>query len=222
MLQWRDCARLGSMPDKVNFPAAVSAVPLRQVATLRGGYTFRTAIPEIAGGGVLAVQLRNFQRGQGPDWRTVIETAPPRWPSDHEWLQPGDILFAFRGTRFFTTLLEDVPRPAVASGQFMIIQVQDAHALCPEFLAWQLNQAPAQAYFERSAEGTAQRSLTREVVESMMIVVPPLAFQRSVVHLAQLAKRERAALEEILRIREAQLNHVAASLHSAVSAEARE
>jgi hypothetical protein len=209
------------MPDKVNFPAAVSAAPLRQVATLRGGYTFRTAIPEVVGGGILAVQLRNFQRGQGPDWRTVIETTLPRWPSDHEWLRPGDILFAFRGTRFFTTLLEDVPRPAVASGQFMILQVRDAHVLCPEFLAWQLNQAPAQAYFERSAEGTAQRSLTREVVESMIVVVPPLQYQQSVVHLVQLAKRERAALEEILRIREAQLNHVAASLHLAVAAEGR-
>lgn len=209
------------MSDSTATAPPVTRVPLRQVITLRGGFAFRTAIPEVLNGGVWAVQLRDFNQGRGPDWKTVIETRLPRALSEHE-LKSGDILIALRGARFFAALMEDVPPRTVASGQFMVIKVRDANVLDPAFLAWQLNQAPAQAWFETHARGAVLRSLTRDVIESATIALPPLAFQKSVANLAQLAKRERAALEELMQIREAQLNSVAATLHAALEAKESE
>jgi hypothetical protein len=205
------------MPDLPAIAPPVTRVPLRQVIRLRGGFAFRTAIPEVVNGGVWAVQLRDFHRGRGPNWHTVIETELPRELSDHE-LKAGDILIALRGARFFAAHLEHVPPRTVASGQFMVIQVKDADVLDPAFLAWQLNQAPAQAWFETHARGAVLKSLTRDVIESATIALPPLAFQRSVANLAQLAKRERAAMEELIHIREAQLNSVAVTLNAALEA----
>src|SRR5262249_9421228 len=153
------------------------------------------AIPEVVNGGAWAIQLRDFHEGQGPNWKTVIETKLPRALSEHEWLKSGDILIASRGARFFAALLEDVPRRTVASGQFMVLKVKDTDVLDPAFLAWQLNQAPVQAWFDGNARGAVLRSLTRDVIESARIALAPLAFQKSVANLAQLAKRERAALE---------------------------
>jgi hypothetical protein len=118
--------------------------------------------------------------------------------------------------------MEGVPPRAVASGQFMVLKVKDADVLDPAFLAWQLNQAPAQTWFDGNAKGAVLRHLTRDVIESATIAVPPLAFQKSVANLARLAKRERAALEEIVRIREAQLTNVAAVLNAALEAQESE
>jgi hypothetical protein len=207
------------MPDLTAIASPVSGIPLRQLITLRGGFAFRTAIKEVVKGGARAVQLRDFHEGRGPNWKTVIETKLPRTLSDHEWLKSGDILIAARGARFFAALMEDVPPRTVASGQFMVLEVKDADVVDPAFLAWQLNQAPAQAWLDANARGAVQRSLTREVIESTTIAVPPLAFQKSVANLARLAKRERVALEEIMRIREAQLNSVAATLNAALDAQ---
>jgi hypothetical protein len=169
-------------------------------------------------GDVLAVQLKDFQGGVRPDWAKVTRTSLPRAPSDGEWLKDRDILFAFRGTRFFAAMLEDVPAAAVASTQFMLIRVKEPGVVLPAFLAWQLNQPPAQKYFDTSAEGTAQRSLRRAVIEGATVALPSLAFQRSVVELARLAERERAALEELIDIREQQLNRVAGELLAAAEA----
>lgn len=210
------------MLDPTAIAPPVSGIPLRQLMTLRGGFAFRTAIPEVVKGGAWAVQLRDFHQGQGPNWKTVIETKLPRALSEHEWLKSGDIVIASRGARFFAALMQDVPPRTVASGQFMVLEVKDADVLDPAFLAWQLNQAPAQAWFDGNARGAVLRSLTRNVIESATIAVPPLAFQKSVANLAQLAKRERAALEEIIRIREAQLNSVAVTLNAALEAKESE
>jgi hypothetical protein len=210
------------MPSPIAIAHHVSGIPLRQLITLRGGFAFRTAIPEVVGGGAWAVQLRDFDRGQGPNWKTVIETKLPRALSEHEWLKSGDILIASRGARFFAALMEDVPARTVASGQFMVLTVKDADVLEPAFLAWQLNQAPAQAWFDGNARGAVLRSLTRDVIERATIAVPPRAFQKSVANLSRLAKRERAALEEIIRIREAQLNRVAVTLSAALEAKESE
>lgn len=204
------------MPDPTAIATFVLGIPLRQLITLRGGFAFRTAIPEVVGGGTRAVRLRDFQQGQGPNWKTVVETKLPRELTEQEWLKSGNILIAARGARFFAVLMEDVPPRTVASGQFMVLRVKDAEVLDPAFLAWQLNQAPAQVWFDGNARGAVLRSLTRDVIESATIAVPPLAFQKSVAKLAKLAKRERAALEEIIRIREAQLNNVAAALSTAL------
>lgn len=186
--------------------------PLGALASLRAGYAFRTAIPESADGDVLAVQLRDFKGTETLDWSSVIRTALCRAPADEEWLRSGDVLFTFRGTRFFAAVLERVPAPAVAGTQFMLLRVRDPLVLHPAFLAWQLNQSFAQTYFNQAAGGTAQRSLRRAVVEGLQMVVPSLQVQHAVVALVDLVRRERVALQEVIRIREEQLGEVAVSL----------
>lgn len=207
------------MPASVNITAS-TAIPhaLGSIASLRAGYSFRSAIPVVEDGDVLAVQLKDFRGGLRPDWAKVTRTSLLRAPSEGEWLRDGDILFAFRGTRFFAAMLEDIPAAAVASTQLMLIRVKEPRVVLPAFLAWQLNQPPARKYFDGRAEGTAQRSLRRAVIEETTIAVPTLAFQRSVIELARLAERERAALEELIDIREQQLNRVADELLAAAEA----
>jgi restriction endonuclease S subunit len=184
---------------------------LREVAQVRAGYPFRSAIEESTRG-TLAVQLKDIRQGDVLDWSETIKTELSRSATAEERLRPGDILFVFRGTHNFAVLVDTVPGPAVASTQFMMLRVGKPETLLPGFLAWQINQPPAQEYFRTAAEGTAQRSLRRAVIEALEVVVPPLEFQHSVVELASLVRRERALAARLVQIREQQLNHLAASL----------
>jgi hypothetical protein len=200
------------MSSPVNITESNAALScLGVLATLRAGYGFRSAIQGSLEGDVLAVQLRDIQRDR-LNWSGAVRTTLARDPGEAEWLRSGDILFAFRGTRFFAVVLEDVPARSVASTQFMLMRVRDRGKVLPAFLAWQLNQSLAQRYFQLAAAGTAQRSLRRDAIEAVTVVVPSLERQRSVMELVSLARREREAMEELIRIREQQLAHVAASL----------
>jgi hypothetical protein len=188
-----------------------AAATLGDLAVVRAGYGFRSAIVEAPEGDVTAVQLRDVHRGR-VDWSRAARTMLPRPPSGDEWLRPGDILFPFRGTRFVAVALEAVPERAVASTQFMLVRVRDRLAVLPEFLAWQLNQPTTQDYFEQAAQGTAQRSLRRGLIEAVRLTVPTVEAQRTLMQLVNLVRQEREAMEELIRIREQQVTHAAASL----------
>jgi hypothetical protein len=181
------------------------------MVTLRAGYAFRSAIPEAPDGEVLAVQLRDIERDR-VDWSRVVRTHLARAPGEAEWLQRGDILFVFRGTRYFALALDRVPAPAVAAAQFRLLRVLEPGVLLPEFLAWQLNQRFAQEYFQKAAQGTAQLTLQRGAIEAVKVAVPSLHRQRLVMDLVDGIRQERESLEEHIRIREEQLITVAMEL----------
>lgn len=192
------------MRDLVNITASnAPARTLSALASVRAGYPFRSAIPENQDGDVRVVQMRDVRR-ERVAWPGVVRTSLPRLPAaqDPQWLRPGDVLFVFRGTRYFAVALRDVPEKAVASTQFMVVRVSDQGLLLPEFLAWQLNQASAQAYFQQLAQGTAQRSLRRGAIEAVSIAVPPIEDQRYIATITEAFRRERDLMEDCAEIRE--------------------
>ena len=178
---------------------------LRYLAEVRAGYPFRGSVPAVDDGPALAVQMRDLDPLDGVDWSGVTRTRLEgrRQP---DWLQQGDILFVTRGAHTFAICLEDVPVPAVCSQYFFLLRVRDTSMLLPEFLAWQINQQPAQRYLNKNAEGTDQRSIRRGVLEALPIAVPARAEQEHLIGLAKAARQERAALEQLIRNRERQLH----------------
>lgn len=208
------------MPDPVNCTASNAAVPLGDVATLRSGYAFRNAIPEHPEGRTLVLQLKDIADGQ-PNWAAVARTNLARSPSSDEWLNPGDILFTFRGTRYVALALEEVPPQTIAGTQFMILRVREPRTLLPAFLAWQLNQPPAQRSFAEGATGTAQRSLRRNVIETVQVAVPSIEVQQSIVDLVELTQRERRTLEELIQVRSELVSAIASSLMDGATGESR-
>lgn len=204
------------MNEAVNITAGNARIDrVQDLVTLRAGYSFRSAIPEVVEGNVLAVQLRDIQQ-EKLNWDSVVRTELSRAPADEEWLHPGDVLFAFRGTRYFAIALEEVPAPAVASTQFMLMRVRNPEELLPRFLAWQLNQTPAQRYFDAAASGTAQKSLRRSVLEMAEVAVPAINFQHAIADLVAWSRHERELMEELILNRQQHLNDIAVTLmHSA-------
>lgn len=62
-------------------------------------------------------------------------------------LQPGDILFAAKGSKNFATVYEEHNGTCVASSTFMVIRINEdsKKILSSEFLAWYINSPTIQA-----------------------------------------------------------------------------
>lgn len=183
---------------------------LSELVDVRAGHPFRGSVPVVEGGNAQALQMRDLTADGGVQWDGLVRTQIDEHKRP-QWLQPGDVLFVARGSRNQAVCLQQVPERVVCSQYFFLLRVR-SQGLLPEFLAWQLNRAPAQRYFAANAEGSDQLSIRRGVLEAAPLAVPPLARQRLAIELAQAAVREKQAFEALIRNRQQQLDALAFEL----------
>jgi len=189
-------------------------ISLGTAAFVHAGYPFRGPIAEVQDGPVRAVQMKDMDPVDGVDWARVIRSRlGGRGKAD--WLQPDDLLFVSRGTRFYAVCLDAPPEAAVCGPHLFHLRVKAGSALLPGFLAWQINQPPFQRALRRAAEGSSQLSVRRPVLEALSISVPALADQQRVVELARLARREHRLYDRLIRNRESMFESMAEALLSA-------
>jgi restriction endonuclease S subunit len=105
------------------------------------------------------------------------------------------------------------PFPAVCSPHFFVLRIRGG-AVEPRFLAWQINQAPAQEYLQREATGSHILNIRREVVERLEIAIPSLARQAAISAFAEGATREKRLLSALIENRQQQMNALAAGLRA--------
>ncbi|WP_374568041.1 restriction endonuclease subunit S [Ideonella sp.] len=184
---------------------------------LKSGYPFRGSIEESADGEALALQMKDVDPELGVDWAGVTRTslAGRKHP---DWLRAGDVLFVSKGARFYAVCIDEPPSPAVCSPHFFLLRVAPHAPLLPAFLAWQMNQPPFQRQLQQAAEGSSQLSIRRPVLESLTLSVPSLADQQRIVTLAELARRERLTLKQLIHNREQQLQSLAEGLAQSAQA----
>ncbi len=187
-------------------------IHLKDLVAVAAGYPLRTAVEALGEGEVHFVQLKNVDAASGGvDWAQVPTVTLPsaRQP---EWLTDSDVIFSARGTRTYAYSLTSTPAKAVCAPQFFVLSVRDPGKISPEFLAWQINQRPAQDYFQRTATGSYIQNIRRQVLEDLPITVPPVHTQRLAVEFSRSAQRERALLNQLIENRNTQLEAFAMGL----------
>lgn len=183
-----------------------------EVAQIAAGHPLRSAVDDFPAGETGVIQMRNVDAEMGVDWVGVsrIELPPAR---RIELLNPGDVIFSTRGARTYAAALGEIPFPTVCSPHFFVLRVWD-QAIVPRFLAWQINQAPAQEYLQREATGSHILNIRREVIERLEIVIPSLARQMAIVAFAEAAAREKQLLAGLIENRQQQMNALADGLRA--------
>lgn len=184
---------------------------LNEVADVRLGHPFRGAVPEVEGADVRVVQIRDLSRDGLKDRDALLRTEL-RGRKEPDWLQGEDVLFVAKGWNAFAAPMNGVPERTVCSQHMYVVRVKEPGTVLPAFLAWQLNQPPAQRYLRQSAEGSHQLSIRRAVLDATQIRIPPIEQQRVVVELERLARAEREALQKLIKNREAEMALLAESL----------
>jgi hypothetical protein len=181
--------------------------PLGKVAKIGAGYPFRGAVDALEPGPVAVLQMRNVE-SDAVDWASLARVTLPskRQP---DYLGAGDVIFTTRGRRNSAVALSNVQGLAVCSPHFFVLRVNEPSSLSPEFLAWQINQKPAQEYFQQAATGSYILNITRAAIEGLVITVPPIALQCHIVALAEAAQHERHLLNALVDNRQRELDALA-------------
>ena len=156
------------------------------------------------------IQMRNVE-SDSVDWSSLKRVTLPskRQP---DYLAAGDVIFTTRGRRNSALALRDVQGLVVCSPHFFVLRVTEPSYLTPEFLAWQINQKPAQDYFQQAATGSYILNITRAAIEGLAVTIPAIPLQSHVVALAEAAQHERQLLNELMDNRQRQLDAIASQI----------
>jgi len=190
---------------------AINIKALKDVVKISAGYPLRGSTDALPTGDAHIIQLKNVGRDYGVDWKNLAQVALPskRSPS---WLKNEDVLFVARGANNFAIAISDVPPQTVCAPHFFILRVQNQSQLNPRFLAWQINQRPAQNYFRRSAVGTLGMNIRRSSVENLQIAVPTLHRQQLINKMHDATISEKEKLRALIETRNKQMDAVVTDL----------
>jgi len=98
-------------------------------------------------------------------------------------------------------------------GSFFFILRPRPDRVLPEYLAWAINQPPAQRQLDDTAHGTHMKLIPKKMFEELEIDLPPVEIQEQIVRMNTLVERERH-LTEAIQAKRAELVR-AASLRAA-------
>lgn len=103
-------------------------------------------------------------------------------------VRKGDVLFISRGIRNCAAVVEFVPEKTIATATFYILR---AHSFVDQsYLAWCLNQQPAQAQIAQIRTGAGTPIVQRHVLGNVQIPVPDMNVQHRIAGLGALQAEE--------------------------------
>jgi hypothetical protein len=185
---------------------------LGDIADIRSGHPFRGSIEPDINGDVHVVQVRDTN-ATGEIIMDEVITTTLTSKKQPDWLKSGDILFVAKGAKHYSALVEDLPKQTVCSPHFFLVRIKPAlkALVTPEFICWQLNQLPAQRYFQTTAEGSLYLSVRRQTLEYVPITMLPIEKQRQLTAMHRCAVKERKVLQQLIDNRQQQLEAIAIS-----------
>ncbi|MBC7932024.1 MAG: restriction endonuclease subunit S [Rubrivivax sp.] len=167
---------------------------LRDIANIRSGYPFRGRVEPALDGEFRVVQIKDISQNARLESGDMLRIDLPDVRHDY-LLKTGDVLFASRGTRKQAVVIDDDLENTTFGTQFFAIEARDG--VLPAYLAWYINQQPAQRYLEEHSMGSNVRIVTKEALSRMPIQMPPLDVQRKVVEVHRLSLKEKELMRAI-------------------------
>lgn len=164
-------------------------VGIKNIANVQVGYSFRSRLEVSKGGGIAVIQMKDLLDNNtvGCDELIMIDMDKVK---DHHLVRKGDLVFRSRGLVSNAAILLENPGMAVVAAPLLRIRVTKPDRVLPEYLNWYLSQREAQIFLTSRAIGTTQKMISKEVLEDLRVVLPPMEKQKKIVELASLAARE--------------------------------
>ena len=171
----------------------IKRAALNEVALVRLGHHFRTSVKTDPTGNVRVLQMKDVSPDGDVRWDGLTQVVELK---DKTFVKKGDIVFAHRGSRNYSALVDREVQNVLASGNLFVIRILDTGVMA-EYLNWYLNQEPAQVFFEQHREGSYIPMLRGEWLKALNVPIPSLEIQKQVVGLNKIRKSEKA-LEKLL------------------------
>ncbi len=169
-----------------------------ELADIRTGYQFRKKLVPDHSGDHAVIQIRDFDADLNLDSENLVRVQLEKVAADY-YVRKGDVLFLSRGSRNWAAAVSEDLQATVAASHFFMLRPRQADLL-PEYLAWYINQPPAQEFLHSQARrGTHMPLIPLSAFRYMPIEVPAIDTQKTIVELSRLAGQEKkllAALQE--------------------------
>jgi len=169
---------------------------ITEIADVQIGYQFRKKIEPADDGTNRVIQIRDFDENHTLN-REGLSRVRIDKSTEQYLIHQGDVLFLSRGHRNWAAPIIDELQNTVAAGHFFVIKVRN-EIILPEYLAWYINQSPAQEYIHNIARrGTHMPLVTLSAFKGLPVDVPDMAIQYKIVGLSRLIEKEKKLLAEL-------------------------
>ncbi|PWG63365.1 restriction endonuclease subunit S [Sediminicurvatus halobius] len=172
-------------------------VSIGEIAQVRSGYTFRKATSESYASGLLGLQIRDVRDTTvvDPSRLSVIE-----WHSEGRppVLEPGEVVFAAKGSYNRAAVFCDEKSQVVPSNQFLVLRVRNSGPISPEFLCWTLNYEDTQRRLAELQSGTSIFSINKKALRDFELSLPARQTQEKILRLNALWEKERRLSEALI------------------------
>lgn len=175
---------------------AARVLPLVECAEVLPGFSVPGRMHHDPAGTHQVVITRHLADGVPYEYapRHELRIVPGRATEPYE-LGPGDVLFMSRGTQNRSWVMAKVPKPTIAPVSFYILRPHSG--LDGGYLAWYLNQTPAQGAIAQMRTGAGTPIVQRSVFRMLEVVVPAPDVQRDVAALGVLFAHEQRLRGEL-------------------------
>lgn len=167
---------------------------IQNITTIQTGVYEKTS----KSGNFVYLQAKHFDEA-GNLVEELFKDLPYNDKLDRHILHPGDVLFAAKGSKNFATVFEAHNPPSVASTSFFVLKNIDANVYS-EYLAWFLNSPSTQTILKSKAKGTAIPSITKQALEELMLPLPTLEQQKTIVKIAKLQSKASELREKLNKL----------------------
>ena len=169
---------------------------ITEIADVQIGYQFRKKIEPADDGTNRVIQIRDFDENHTLN-RECLSRVRIDKSTEQYLIHQGDVLFLSRGHRNWAAPIIDELQDTVAAGHFFVIKMRN-EIILPEYLAWYINQSPAQEYLHNIARrGTHMPLVTLSAFKGLTVEVPDMTTQHRIVELSRLMEREKKLLAEL-------------------------
>jgi hypothetical protein len=169
---------------------------VRDIADIQIGYQFRGKVEADPNGTHKVVQIRDFEESLHLNVDGLLRVTP-KGDMTRYGVKKGDVLFLSRGHRNYAMPIRDSLENTIAASYFFILRVKIKRVL-PEYLAWYLNQAPAQEYLHIMArQGSHMPLIPLSAFSELEVELPDLETQKAIIEIGKLQERETQLMKDL-------------------------
>lgn len=170
-------------------------IKLKDIAQIQAGYSFREGIKPIRTGSFQVIQIKDIGRNGDILADDLTRTDADNIKPEH-FVRQGDVLFTTRGTnRRAAFVTEEMPETVFVAQILSLRNIRPD--ISPAYLAWYINQQPAQDYFGMTSSGSYIQNIKIDVFAELEVRIPPLETQKRILEIHTLRLREIELVEEI-------------------------
>ena len=179
-------------------------VALSKVTNFKNAYPFRGRLAKDPQGEYQVIQTSDISETGQVVLDSCIKVSGIT-PKEKYLLSKGDVLFIGKGYRNQAGCISVDVKNTVAAVTLHVFQAKPE--IFPEYLAWFLNQPPAQRWIKSRNEGSVHPNLSLKTLGELPVTVPDLPTQQKILAIHKLALKEQDLMKQYLFNRKAMIDH---------------